>query len=117
MDAWCRVGATVDPAQLLAELAEDAIHLAKAQRGASAPAARGDEERRIGIGAVRDLALRGIALQRRHGAGMQRHVAGLGELGLPHRQQAGVKSTSAVRKCSASDTRRPAAASKPNRVS
>jgi hypothetical protein len=88
VDARRGMGATVDPAQLLAQSLEDPVHLAKTQCASKVPAPRGDEERRLLGRCDLRIAQPTISSQRLQRARMHRHMAGLGKLGLTHRQQA-----------------------------
>ena len=82
------MGTAVDPAQLLAQLLEDPIHLAQTQVAAETPAPGADEEWRVLLGGEVEVAQPLIPAQCLRRTRMQRHVAGLVELRLAHRQQA-----------------------------
>ncbi len=88
MDADGRVGTAVDPAQVLAQLLEDPIHLAQTQVAPETPPPGADEEWRVLLGREVAVAQTLIPPQCLRRTGMQRDVAGLVELRLPHRQQA-----------------------------
>ena len=100
------VGAAVDPAQLPAQLGEDAMHLAVAQGPAQQSSPAADEER---ASSSRESPARSrcraVASQGVHRARMQRHLTGLAELGLADRQHAGLeidigdRSATAPRRC------------------
>jgi hypothetical protein len=84
VDARASVSAAVDPAQLVAQAAEDPIHLAQTQAMPQTLAPRSDEERRL-IGHLEvTIAPAPISQQRLHGARVQWHLAGLGKLGPPN---------------------------------
>ena len=88
VDARTFVSAAVDPAQLIAQTDEDPMHLAEAQGTPPAPAPRADEEWHLLSELDMDIAQPPIPIQRLHHARMQRHMARLGELGLPNGEQA-----------------------------
>src|SRR5487761_2384677 len=86
MQARGPLGATIDPAQAVAQHVEDAMGLPLAKRLPESPATAADEERHIGCRGNMPCALPPVACQCLDGARMQWQLTRLGELGLPYGQ-------------------------------
>ena len=82
VDARCVVSAAVDPAQLIAQVDEDTVYLALAQRVAKSLTAHADEEPHLGTARDTPMAQLSVSCQRIHRAWVQGQLPRLGELGL-----------------------------------